>query len=339
MQSCRKVFDKLDLTKGENASLLMARYVKNLDDNNSSKLDLYEAMKDAAFNSKDLYTQAFNIRHKALSNIASSKSFKTLGTIIAGLGSSNVLETGLTLNPTYGIPMIPGSSIKGVTAHYCSKVFGPGKVYDTLFGKVSDEHDEQEAGFLQFYDAWLIPESVKDAFVDDVMTPHHSDYYSGKSARPTDFDDPTPIRFLSVSGTFEVWIGCYDSEWRDFAFRLTEDALKNFGIGGKITSSYGKMECVLSLEEREEQERRKKQKANREAGFFHDEGEIVTVICTNVTEKKKKVKREFAFTENSDNKPIHFSPGINANVGETITTRIIQIEQTKTNNAYILQKL
>ena len=335
MQSCRKVFDKLDLTKGENASLLMARYVKNLDDNNSSKLDLYEAMKDAAFNSKNLYAQAFNIRRKSLSKIASSKRFKTLGTIIAGLGSSNVLETGLTLNPTYGIPMIPGSSIKGVTAHYCSKIFGAGQVYDTLFGKVSDEHNEQEAGFVQFYDAWLIPESVNNAFVDDVMTPHHSDYYSGKSARPTDFDDPTPIRFLSVSGTFEFWIGCCDSKWKDFAFKLTEDALKNFGIGGKITSGYGKMESVISPEEREEQERRKKQKANRDAGFLHDVDEIITLRCAKIKVVKGKEKGEFAFTEGDDKKSLRFEKLPKVNAGDLVQAKIIRIDTA--NKAYILQ--
>ena len=341
LQSCRKIFDGLDLTNGENASLLMARYVKNLDDNNSSKLKLYDAMKEAALNSnvKDLYTLAFNIRRRALSAVAISKRFKTLdnSAIIAGLGSSNVLETGLTLNPTYGIPMIPGSSIKGITAHYCLKIYGAGEYYDTLFGKVSDEHNDQEAGAVQFYDAWLTPESVKNAFIDDVMTPHHSDYYSGKSERPTDFDDPTPIRFLSVAGTFEFWLGCCDSKCLDFAFEAVEGALKNLGIGGKITSGYGKMEKVLSPEEIQQEKKRNEQKNNRAAGFNHDVEEIITLRCTKIKEVKGKKKPEFAFTEGDDQKALRFEKIPQLNQGDLIRAKIIRIDMT--NKAYILQEI
>ena len=352
MQSCRRVFDRLDLSKGENASLLMARYVKNLDDNNVSKLDLYEAMKDAAFNAKPLYTQAFKIRHDTLRTIAISKRFRTVSTLIAGLGSSNVLETGLALNPTYGMPMIPASSIKGITAHYCSQVFGAdnqdyrgpdhdnkqegGKIYEILFGKVYP-NDEQEAGLLQFYDAWLIPESVNNAFADDVMTPHHSDYYSGKSKLPTDFDDPNPVMFLSVNGTFEFWIGCNYPEWSDFGIKIMEEALKNYGIGGKISSGYGKMESVLSAEEVQERAKREAQQINRNAGFLHDEGDTVEVICTKIKVVKGKEKREFAFADGGDKKAVRFETPPKVDENTKFQAKIIRINMR--DNAYIMQTI
>jgi CRISPR-associated protein Cmr6 len=78
------------------------------------------------------------------------------------------------------------------------------------------------------------------------MTPHHLDYYSQKSeSPPTDFDSPTPVSFLSVSGTFEIVLGITSAEvdkvWLDIAWEILQDALKTHGIGGKTSSGYGRM--------------------------------------------------------------------------------------------------
>ena len=259
MQSCRRVLDGLKLETGENASLLMARYIKSLDDKNDSKLDLFDAMTHAASNALDLYAHAFRVRHDFLCRTAMPVCFRTIQPLAAGLGNSNVIETGLALNHVYGVPMLPASSLKGITAHYCSEIFGAedpdyrgsynnnppepaGRIYEALFGKIAPEN-EQEAGILRFYDAWILPECVRDCFVLDVMTPHHG----------SDFKDPIPINFLTVKGDFEIFIGCSnfetDREWIKFAFRLTESALSNYGIGGKIRAGYGKMTRILSAEE------------------------------------------------------------------------------------------
>ena len=49
----------------------------------------------------------------------------TAGRLIVGLGSENVLETGIRLHHTYGLPIIPGSAFKGLAAHYCHEAWGP----------------------------------------------------------------------------------------------------------------------------------------------------------------------------------------------------------------------
>ena len=114
-----------------------------------------------------------------------------------------------------------------------------GKIYEALFGKTASEK-EQEAGMLRFYDAWIMPESVNSAFVMDVMTSHHS----------SDVSDHDPINFLTVKGDFEIFILCRnpeaDRKWIDFAFSLTEAALNNYGIGGKIRAGYGKTETQFT---------------------------------------------------------------------------------------------
>ena len=114
MQSCREALDKLDRAEGTNASLLMARYLRTQrsEDDSADAKKLFDDMRSAAKRVEPLYKLAFDRRDKALGDIdASSKCFETSGPMIIGLGGSNVLETGLTLNPTYGTPMIPGSSL------------------------------------------------------------------------------------------------------------------------------------------------------------------------------------------------------------------------------------
>ena len=362
IDSCRTILEGLELEKAENASLIMARYVKKIGNAPEARENLFASMKVAALNARDLYAQAFNKRQKFLSGIASSKCFETLenAALAAGLGGSNVLETGLALNPTYGIPMIPASSIKGVTAHYCSEMLGAGderykgpnynsddksvksagEIYELLFGKIYPE-EKQESGILRFYDAWLFPDCVKDAFVDDVMTPHHSDYYSGKAERPTDFDDPNPISFLTVRGKFEFWIGCEcnDKNWTEFAFKIVEAALQSYGIGGKINSGYGKMKRVMSPEEKEEYRRQLEHEQDRKLGFTHSKGEVISVKCTRVQERRGKIKRDFAFAEPgaSDKMAVRFQVVPQVNQGDVFNAEIIDL--VKANKAYMLKQL
>ena len=349
MQSCRKALDSLKLEKGENASLIMARYIKNLDDKNESKRKLFSAMSHAALNALELYKHAFRMRRDTLAMKAMPKTFRTIQPLAVGLGNSNVIETGLALNPLYGMPMLPGSSIKGITAHYCSEIFGAenhdyrgpdpdaplesaGRIYEALFGKVAPEK-EQEAGLLRFYDAWIMPESVSECFVMDVMTPHYG----------SDFADPNPINFLTVEGEFEIFIGCgnpeADKRWIDFAFSLTEAALNNYGIGGKIRAGYGKMECVLSPDEKKAREDEAIRAKFREKGFMFIEGDEIDVVCVKIeVNKKGKEKQTFVLKEDcGDRNTIHFNPKIKVSEGEPVKGRIKKIEEA--NHTYILEKI
>ena len=349
MQSCRKVLDTLKLEESENASLIMARYIKSLDDKNDSKRKLFSAMSHASVNALELYEHAFSMRRDTLVMTAIPKTFRTIQPLAVGLGNSNVIETGLALNPLYGMPMLPGSSIKGITAHYCSEIFGAenpdyrgpnpdaplepaGRIYEALFGKVAPEK-EQEAGLLRFYDAWIMPESVSECFVMDVMTPHHG----------SDFADPDPINFPTVKGDFEIFIGCSnfeaDKEWIDFAFSLTEEALKNYGIGGKIRAGYGKMERILSPEEKKARADEERRARFREKGFMFIEGDEIEVVCVKVEiNKKGKEKQTFGLKEDcGDRNTIHFNPKIKVSEGESVKGRIKTIEEA--SRTYILEKL
>jgi CRISPR-associated protein Cmr6 len=170
-----------------------------------------------------------------------------------GLGIESVLETGITLHRTYGTPLIPGSALKGLAAHYCHSVWGAadqeyvskGSLYREMFGVTAD------AGHITFHDAWILPDSLRgndSGLVLDVMTPHHGDYYMSKedSQPPSDYDDPTPVPFLSVRGKFCLAVTCdgdgvQADNWAKRALALLKEALKEWGVGGKTNSGYGRI--------------------------------------------------------------------------------------------------
>ena len=191
------------------------------------------------------------------------------GRLVVGLGSENILETGIRLHHTYGMPLIPGSALKGLAAHYCHQVWGAtdknfqkptepeAEAYRRFLGGQGPRPEDNfhrllfgttdDSGCIVFHDAWLTPDSPTP-LVLDVMTPHHMKWNEVDSpTAPTDFDNPTPVPFLSMTGAFRVavsWHGPTSDKaknWTELAFSLLRDALKDWGIGGKTTSGYGRL--------------------------------------------------------------------------------------------------
>lgn len=188
-----------------------------------------------------------------LPNVA-SQVMKTKGRLIVGLGGESPLETGLTLHHTYGMPIIPGSALKGLARHYAEQVLGITRAKDdsrrledlnevekhhrVLFGTTDD------AGYVTFLDALYVPGSAPNdrPLVLDTITTHHPNYYTGGAAQwPWDFDDPTPISFISVRGSFLVAVSGPSEQWSKFAMDVLTKALQDYGAGGKTSSGYGRL--------------------------------------------------------------------------------------------------
>ncbi|MDR0522562.1 MAG: type III-B CRISPR module RAMP protein Cmr6, partial [Planctomycetaceae bacterium] len=214
---------------GSHAGLILARYLpfattKEEKDNQKRTVMTYaiDAVKHS-HDTHDIYQSAFDRWKAALkAGKIEAKEFTVDSRMIIGLGSSNVLEAGITLHQTYGVPYIPGSALKGLTAHYAYE------------NGVSDEHrkwifgEQDFAGLVQFHDAWLEPKDVKDCLLQDVMTPHHQDYYGQDkdgNIPPSEFESPVPVPFLAVQGTFCVALSCEDNseqgkKWLKFVWQL-----------------------------------------------------------------------------------------------------------------------
>ncbi len=267
--ACRKALLEVRRDHGEHAGLLLASYlrapVKDKDNHPKERRLLLDAAMKATRNAQALYESAYRRRLADLGQLANpaSRTFKVQSRLIVGLGGENILEAGISLHHTYGMPIIPGSALKGLAAHYCDRVSGaenqefkrqieytgeqgqkrvrPGEAHHVLFG------GSEDAGHVVFHDAWLDPQSLKPGagLVLDVMTPHHTEYYSGKDdAPPSDFDDPNPLSFLAVTGVFQVAVSCASEDgqaWADLAMEILTRALENWGVGGKTNAGYGRL--------------------------------------------------------------------------------------------------
>ena len=241
-------------TQGQHPGLLLQRYLCENATGEGGNPEEKRAILQAAINAlrnegvRAVYKAAFDRWKASLPESTAANDLQTVGRLIVGLGTENVLETGITLHHTYGMPVLPGSALKGLAAHYCDQVWGEteprfnkgGDYHQLLFGTTDD------SGCIIFHDGWFIPDSEKEPLKLDVMTPHHPKWLDG-SVPPTDFDSPTPVPFLSVAGQFHVavsWRGPAGDKalsWRDMAGDCLRDALFHWGIGGKTTSGYGRL--------------------------------------------------------------------------------------------------
>jgi CRISPR-associated protein Cmr6 len=241
-------------SKGQHPGLLLQRYLCETATGDSGNPEEKRAILQAAINAAtnaevcELYKAAFERWQKSLPEWTVANELQTADRLIVGLGSENVLETGITLHHTYGMPWIPGSALKGLAAHYCHQVWGEseskfrkdGEYHRLLFGTTD------ESGCIIFHDAWFVPDSEREPLKLDVMTPHHPKWLDG-SVPPTDFDSPNPVPFLSVAGRFHIavsWCGPVSDQavsWRDLAMNCLREALLLWGIGGKTSSGYGRL--------------------------------------------------------------------------------------------------
>lgn len=168
------------------------------------------------------------------------------GRIVAGLGSASIQETAIHWLRPWGVPMLRGSSLKGLAASAAHHRGGtwrapqrpddePGDDFAFLFGSL------KRAGCVTFHDAWwLTARSAGGLDLSlDVMTVHHPEYYRGSGA-PTDFDEPNPVNFLTVHGDFLVAL-TGPRDWVQVAQALLTEALDLDGIGAKTAAGYGRM--------------------------------------------------------------------------------------------------
>ncbi|HNC87023.1 MAG TPA: type III-B CRISPR module RAMP protein Cmr6 [Agitococcus sp.] len=165
------------------------------------------------------------------------------GRLMMGLSTGGAVETGVSTHHTYGMPMIAGSSVKGVTRTYAESIKLDPKYIAVLFGvdeSLATRSGQLEgAGCLVWHDAWWIPNGTQKPFVEEIVTVHHQDYYAGTKPA-TDFDSPTPNQQIAVQGSFYFVIEG-DANWLTLALKLLSDALAQQGIGAKRAAGYGFM--------------------------------------------------------------------------------------------------
>jgi CRISPR-associated protein Cmr6 len=164
--------------------------------------------------------------------------------MVVGLGGESVLETALTLHHLYGIPFIPGSALKGLTRAYVT-----GEVEGHKSDKLENDDEDVKrifgtqnaSGSVLFFDA--MPVDGKFSLKCDIMNVHYPKYYSEKEL-PTNTQNPIPVTFLTVeNSTFLFSLAPRRSGKDDNDVKLAlgwlQDALQQYGVGGKTSAGYG----------------------------------------------------------------------------------------------------
>lgn len=189
---------------------------------------------------------------------------------VVGLGEETTFETGLRLHGTYGVPVLPGSSLKGVAraaaredepadyADYGAAAFGrepsgAGQMPSTGTASASTDGGPED-GRIIFLDALPEP-SQNEPVVVDVMNPHVPGYYRDPAqTAPAEYHQPVPVQFLAMSRelSFSVHLVGRGSD-EDFAALAVEyasawlkTALMFHGLGAKTNAGYGYFETLPS---------------------------------------------------------------------------------------------
>ena len=195
--------------------------------------------------------------------------------LLIGHGNSSATDVGLTVHHTWGVPVIPGTALKGLLAHYVEASYGPepdnddelrerfrgvtwrgsrilrgpGEFSRVLFGAPDSDEDDggAAAGRVTFHDALYVPNSGPP-FAVDVLTVHQKQYYDAHMGGgpasdrwPTDYDSPNPVSFLTVRPGVRFLIALSGPpDWTKLARQLLLDALARWGVGAKTSAGYGR---------------------------------------------------------------------------------------------------
>lgn len=160
-------------------------------------------------------------------------------------------QLGFFFDHTTGLPMISGSSIKGMLR----SVFKETEFMQEVYKKVLDESVFEDNETI-FYDAFIV--STKDdknkIFGSDYITSHFSHEVDGE------FKSPNPIKFLKVlpEVTFRFQFSC-SAEYRE----LFKSILLDFGVGAKTNVGYGQFKEHLTEEEKAKREQAKKEQEEK----------------------------------------------------------------------------
>jgi len=158
---------------------------------------------------------------------------KTAYRLVIGAGYPSFIENGFLFHHVYGIPYIPGETLKGLArtvfilsvAEAIKGKFDPSKIEEELseeaegiFHQIPEKINiildnytienpvetfrkifgsKKRRGQVIFFDAYPVDFDPSEHFEADIMNSHYGDYYqSGKA--PADWLSPNPIHFLAL---------------------------------------------------------------------------------------------------------------------------------------------
>jgi len=120
----KNILDDLSVNEVSNFNLLFNKYINNWKDDFKYESKIAEnylksIITSSATNQEEFY-QKFLEKFKVVMVSQKAKIFeaKTSSRLLIGLGASSIFENSISLHPIYGVPYIPGSSLKGEFRDY-----------------------------------------------------------------------------------------------------------------------------------------------------------------------------------------------------------------------------
>ena len=172
---------------------------------------------------------------------------KTAYRLVIGAGYPSFIENGFLFHHVYGIPYIPGETLKGLAravfilsvAEAIKGKFDPSKIEEVLSEEargilhqipekiniILDNYtienpvetfrkifgSKERRGQVIFFDAYPVDFNPSEHFEADIMNPHYGKYYQSQSEKeaPADWLSPNPIHFLALKEgiVFEFSLG------------------------------------------------------------------------------------------------------------------------------------
>lgn len=250
-RSIRAILEKEGSAHQPHPGLFLARGLTELsEENKAGDIKQQHIRRLCTMEASDLYRDAFTRWKAATKDRSRFTSFEARveGRLYVGTSRDTPLETGITVHHTYGMPMIPGSSVKGIGRSICRAQNGcitNEEVIEYLFGNKWGEKDDASviSGGIVYYDAWWVPDGKP--FVSEIVTVHHQEYYTSMGEKEaTDFDSPVPAPQIATCGRYYFVIEGPEA-WAGLASRIIQQALSEKGIGGKRSSGYGYLQALM----------------------------------------------------------------------------------------------
>jgi CRISPR type III-B/RAMP module RAMP protein Cmr6 len=177
--------------------------------------------------------------------------WSTASRLAIGLGAEHPWENGFSLDFSCGVPVLPGSALKGLCRAWAKWQGMESKLTRRLFGSELGDDEAARAGDLVFLPAYPAPQSGQSLLEWDLLNPHLPGYYRAtqedREARrieavPT--DDPLPVSFLAVPAGVPFVFRLLSRPGSapgtaDEGLSILARALADLGIGAKTAVGYG----------------------------------------------------------------------------------------------------
>ncbi|MGD0040663.1 MAG: type III-B CRISPR module RAMP protein Cmr6 [Isosphaeraceae bacterium] len=228
----------------ENFGLLMERYLAF--GSNRGQVQLVRELADRSalvpdFTKQKELVDAYSARWRNLAEEMGAITFsaRPQWRVIMGLGTNDILEGGIVLHPVFGFPILPATSLKGVSRAYAQWVLErPEQELDALLGMVDE--DESRCGDLVFLEGSPVTPPVLER---DVVNPIFGPYYRDSKTPPANYLSPQPIFFLALDAGSSYQFGVASLSGDQTAARQgvcwLQGALIDLGVGAKSAAGYG----------------------------------------------------------------------------------------------------